>query len=143
MVTYIDTDPKISSIIVPITASMFTGANQSILAGLQMQPSQRVLSVDFFKEVAFDAGTLQFGHGATSGLRNSLGSADEIAANTAGTAELNAWRTGTYGSVVGGWNGLLAAGARSIYVRSEGAVPTVGSGFLIIRMIHLSPRPTL
>lgn len=141
---FIDTRPGIRIVTVPILYSAWAATNTSVSTAVRIPKNAHVVDAKLFKEIAFDVGEIAIGHGAVASERESLGSLAECNATTAGTVELTAWRTGTYSTIVGGFNGLLAANFRDIFLRYNGAsLPAAGRATLILSLYDMSPRATL
>lgn len=136
MAVIIETEPKITTLRRVLDYSEFTAVNQSVSLVFPIRSICRIVGIDVWKAVTFDAGTVQFGHGTTSGLRNTYATAGEVAATASGTSRCEAWRATI--------NDLLATGDRPMYARFEGAsLPTRGSIHLWVHVIYMSPRGTM
>lgn len=127
-----------------IPATLFTGQNQSVtLAAAGVGPGVItkdlcITDVIIYKDTPFDVNGVEIGHAATSGLRDSLATLEEVDATVPGVSKPSTWR----GS--GKFADLLNSGNRAIYARTgAGSVPTVGQLRLVLLVYDTSPRNSI
>lgn len=112
------TEPRLRTIVREIEHDIFSGTNQSRQIGEHLPRYTRVVDISIWKIVPFDVGTLQIGHGAVAGTRDTIATAAEVDVTSAGLSKAEAWR--------GGLNDLLDEDRVAINFRLEDAVPTKG-----------------
>lgn len=138
MAEFIDTMPRVIPITLTIDAADITATGSTDLLpnpAFRSERQTRIVGVVIYKEIPFDNGAiLELGHGTTSGSRESMASAAEFAADTAGVSEPEAWKGAT------GYGNALASGNTRLVLRVTGGVPSVGRARLILLTINLSPR---
>ena len=140
---YVDTEPSIIPLVMDVPASLFTAQNQSVqltsVLGIgQLRPPMQILGVRIVKVVPFDANSVEFGHGAVAAQRNTLASAEEVAATEAGVSLPTRWAD------VDGYAGQLLTGNRHLTARlGAGSVPSTGLLRLVLLTYHPSPRSDL
>jgi len=143
-IQFVDSSPKLWPIEIDIPYSTFTDANQSIIiAGTGVGPgvitnATRIADVMIYKPTAFDANTVEIGHRATAGDRDTIATASEVSAITTGVAKPVNWQ------VAGKYADLIVSANRGIYARlGAGSVPTVGLLRLVLIVYDVSPKTTI
>lgn len=143
-IEYRDTEALVVPISIVVGASQFSAPTQAIPIadngiGPGIIPSYaRLLDVVIHKEIAFDANTLEFGHGAVAGQRDTIATATEVAATAGGLSKPANWIGAS------GFGALLLTANRPIFARiGSGTVPTTGRIRLTLLVQYMSPRASL
>lgn len=148
-VQIINTEPIIRVLAVPVPFTLWNAINTSVVpqingANVVFSGNLRFLGVTIEKSTPFNTGVLKIGHGSVAAQRETIATGTEVDCTVSGTIELNAWRNSTDGTIVGGFNNMLAAAQRNLNLRYEGAsLPTQGALTLYFHLHEVSPRTTM
>lgn len=132
-VTFEWTEARVEIYELAIPVATFLALNTSYLFASQvLKTNWRVLDIDVIKDTVFDNGAvIKIGTGSGASDRELIATGAEVAATTAGTVSAEAWRAGA-----NNLNDIMKAGVKSIYVRAETGLPTVGNLLLKIRYVQ-------